>query len=247
MKKKEHRQSLTVLPHSEQEKIERVDTTARFAAQNIRFFFIIILMGLICIGAIGLAWKESNLAADNTKVIWLKMWPNGTWDMEFIDEERGSEFFQSTIDYLLRQWVERRFSEIPHSIQSDYGFAYLLMSPKLQNEFVDPKGYNAHKKAAEVMDCGGKCVEIRFKVDNLDHFDSDRTMFGRHEGVLYRSNVFLQRTVVENEGKSQSKKFIVSVHWRIKSKHEIQKDRKMLKHNPIGLEILKYELLEDRS
>jgi hypothetical protein len=72
-------------------------------------------------------------------------------------------------------------------------------------------------------------------------------MFGQYEGILYRSNAFVKRTVIQNEGKSQSKKYIVSVHWRIKSRNEIQKDRKMLKHNPVGMEILKYELLEDQS
>ena len=238
-----------VSPNSKltREKIERVDIVARFAARNIQFFIVIILMGLICLASIGLAWKESNRAANNIKVVWLKMWPNGTWDMEFIDEDRGPEFFQSTIDYMLTQWIERRFSEIPRSIQSDYGFAYLFMTPKLRAEFVDPQGYDAHKKAAEVMDCRSKCTEIQFKVDNLDHYDSDKTMFGKHKGTLYRTNAFVKRTIVKNEGRFQPEKFIVSVHWRIKSKEEIQKDKKMLKHNPIGLEIVQYELLEAQS
>jgi hypothetical protein len=250
LKRKSEKSSLIVLPYSKQDKIdriERVDTVARFASQNLRYFVIIILMGLICLSSIALAWIESNRAANNIKVVWLKMWPNGRWDMDFIDEDRGPEFFQSTVDYMLTQWVERRYSEIPSSIKSDYGFVFLFMSPKLQGSFVDTEGFNAYKKVADVMDCVGNCTEIRFKVTSLDHYDSDKTTFGRYEGILYRSNVFVKKTV-ENGGKSpKEEKIIVSVHWRIKSKEEIQKDKKMLKYNPIGMEILRYELLEDRS
>ena len=236
-----------VLPRSERQLPQRVDIVAGFASQNIRFFIIILMMGVICLASIAVAWKEGVRADNNIKIVWLKMYPNGTWDMEFHDEDRQPEFFRSTVDYLLTQWVERRFSEIPHAIKNDYGIAYIFMSSKLQAEFIDPKGYDAKAKAVRVMNCKSKCKEVHFKVKTIDHYDSDKAGFGQHEGTLYRTNIFAQKTTLSNNGRSAPQKLIVSIHWRIKSKEEIQADKKVLKQNPIGLEILMYELLEDVS
>lgn len=221
---------------------------AKAMAANIRSFWIIVALCGITLLSILFAWKESNRADSNIKVVWLKMYPNGTWDMDFSDNERGPDFFQSTVDYILRQWVERRFSEVPHSIQSDYGFVYLFMSKKLQGEFISPNGDDAPTKAAKIAECAS-CGEVHVNVRNIDHYDSDKTVFGKHNGVLYRSNVFIQRNTHNADGNPNGnpEKLIVSLQWRIKSTEEIQAEKGILNQNPIGLEIISYELLKDVS
>ena len=226
----------------------QVNALANLAAGNIRSFYIIIGLVAVCLFSIAFAWKESNRAAHNIKVAWVKMMPNGTWDIEFHDEGRQPEFFPATIDYILTQWVERRFSEVAPTVKADYGFAYTFMSPKLRNDFTAANGFNAAGKAAQIADCTA-CAEVKTKVRNLDHYDSDKTRFGQRDGTLYRSNVFILKTKHNLDGSpaTEPEKMIVSIQWRLKAKEEIQADKEILKQNPIGLEILSYELLNDRS
>ena len=140
------------------------------------------------------------------------------------------------------------YSKIPHSVQPDYGFVHLFLSPKLRTHFVSPDGFNAPARAAAIADCNA-CTETRIKVRNIDHYDSDKTMFGQNPGTLYRSNVFVQKEVFNADGSVSGKpeKLIVPLQWRIKSKQEIQADKELLKQNPIGLEIISYDLLKDVS
>lgn len=220
----------------------------KFASENIRYFWIILALCLISLFSILSAWSSSRRADNNIKVAWVKLMPNGTWDVEFHDETRQPEFFQATIDYILTQWVERRYSEIAHSVKADFGFVYLFMSPRLQNEFTSPNGFNAAAKAAEIADCAS-CREIKATVRNIDHYDTDKTKFGQHKGTLYRTNVFIQKSAYNGDGSPATtpEKMIVSLQWRIKAKEEIQAQKEILKQNPIGLEIMAYELLKDIS
>jgi hypothetical protein len=228
---------------------ERLNVVAKLASGNIHSFYIIILMGLISLTSIIFAMQESKQAANNIKVAWVKMYPNGTWDVEFYDEGRGPDFFQSTVDYILRQWVERRYSRLSRSVKEDFGYVNIFMSEKLKNDFVDPNGFDAVEKAAEIANCSG-CEELKLKVRNngIDHFDSDKTTFGQYAGTLYRSNIFANKITVAKDGvEGKPEKVIVPIQWRIKSKEEIQADKSILKQNPIGLEIMSYEILEDVS
>jgi hypothetical protein len=226
---------------------EHLNVVAKLASGNIYSFYIIILLGLISLTSIIFAMQESKRAADNIKVAWVKMYPNGTWDIEFYDEGRGPDFFQSTVDYILRLWVERRYSRLSRSVKEDFGYVNIFMSEKLKKAFVDPNGFHAVEKAAEIANCLG-CEELKVKVRNIDHFDSDKTKFGQYAGTLYRSNIFANKIKISKDGiEGKSEKVIVPIQWRIKSKEEIQADKRILKQNPIGLEIMSYEILQDVS
>jgi hypothetical protein len=241
-----------VLDSNEQKKIKPAPKLIRREAvlnvEKNRWFVIAIILSAVALMSAFSAYQANIRADQNIKVAWVKMYPSGTWDIEFHDEHRKPEFFQATIDYLISQWVERRYSQISHSIKNDYGYAYNFMSPKLRQEFIDPSQFNAPGKAAEIAGCSA-CNHIEFKVrTDIDHFDSDRTRFGQHEGVLYRSNVFVRRDTKNPDGNLVSTaNMIVTLQWRIKSTAEIQADKKMLKQNPIGLEIIDYDLLDDPS
>jgi hypothetical protein len=186
--------------------------------------------------------------AENVQVAWVKMSPSGTWDIEFHDESRGAEFYPATIDYMLAQFVERRFSQVRNSIETDYGFALQFMAPQLARWFVDSEQFDAAGKVAALQDQTGG-PETFIKVGPVDHYDSDATSFGNAEGTLYRTNVFVTETRRNSDGSlaGEPTPKIVSLQWRIKSKGEIAADKKMLRINPIGLEILKSEILDDPS
>lgn len=230
---------------SVKDKPKNVDREARLNVYNNRLFIILIIMGVVTLFAI-YAQHKASIRADNTiKVAWVKMFPNGTWDISFTDENRQPDFFQSTIDYIIRNWSVRRYSKTPQTVNSDYGFCYAFMSPALQNEFVSPEGFNAPAKAAEVADCP-RCPVTKIKVRNIDHYDSDETKFGQHKGTLYRTNVFATREVRASDGTLNSTEdVIIPLQWRIMSQEEIQADKELLKTNPIGFELIDYDLLID--
>ena len=112
-----------VLDAAEQKKIKGtpklVKREAALTVEKTRWFILALVLSLVAFISMLSAYKANTRADNNIKVAWVKMYPNGTWDIEFDDENRAPEFFQSTIDYLIRQWVELRFSNIPHSIKND--------------------------------------------------------------------------------------------------------------------------------
>ncbi len=226
-------------------RLSSLDLQARLAVANTRMFICVILMGIVTIFAVyGL--HRASIRADNTiRTAWVKMYPNGTWDIDFNDEGRQPDFFQATIDYMLKNWSVRRYSKIPHTINADYGFAHIFMSPALQKEFVSPKGRNAPAAAAEIAACNN-CPVTKIEIRNMDHYDADATSFGKFKGTLYRTNVFAARRLSAADGTFISNEnIIISLQWRIRSREEIQAEKKQLKANPIGLEIMDYELLTD--
>lgn len=240
-----------VLDAGDQKKIKEtprlVKREATLATDKNRWFIIAVILGLVALVSVLSAFKANIRADHNIKVAWVKLHPSGTWDVEFHDENRAPEFFQSTVDYLIRQWVERRYSKIPHSIKNDYGFVYNFMAAKLKQEFIGSSQFNAPKKAAEIAACSA-CNHVEFKVRTIDHYDSDKTKFGKYDGILYRTNVFVHRQTKSPDGNLiATDNMIVPLQWRIKSTQEIQTDKKMLEHNPIGLEIVDYDILKDSS
>lgn len=241
-----------VLDANEQKKIKStpklVKREATLNVEKNRWFVLAIILSVVALISAYSAYKANTRADHNIKVAWVKIYPSGTWDIEIEDDSRKPEFFQSTVNYLIRQWVQRRYSEVPHSVKNDYGYAYIFMSPKLRQLFVSSNQFNAPKKAAEIAACSA-CNHIEFKVrTDIDHYDSDKTRFGNHAGTLYRSNVFVRRETKSPDGSLvDTANMIVSIQWRIKSTEEIQADKKMLQQNPIGLEVIDYDLLKDPS
>ncbi|MBL0319163.1 MAG: hypothetical protein IPP74_07730 [Alphaproteobacteria bacterium] len=183
--------------------------------------------------------------AHQVKVAWVKMTPSGTWDIEFYDETRQVEFFPATIDYMLSRFVERRYSKNPYSIRFDYGFSQQLMSQQLAQQFISPNQFNAPQVAADFMSCTS-CPEIKITMRNINHFDSEKTHFNTQPGHLYRTNVFVRESSYYRDGtlKEEANK-IVFLTWRLKSKSDIEADKSMLRINPIGIEILSSDYLDD--
>jgi len=220
---------------------------SRLATDRNRWFYVCLALVVLCL-LLGIQTMQANKRfAENVQVAWVKMYPNGTWDIEFYDESRGPQFFQSTIDYMLKEWVQRRFSKQRTSIESDYGFSLQFMSSKMAKAFLDTDQYNAAHVVAEFLEKTEE-PEIEIKVDAIDHYDSDITRFGRADGTLYRTNVFVTQKKTGSDGSllGDPVSKIVSLQWRIKSVGEIAADKKMLTINPIGLEVINATIVDDQ-
>ncbi len=188
------------------------------------------------------------------EVAYVKMYHNGSWDIEFNDSERGMERLPATVDSILSEWVERRFSKYKHSVEYDYGYANLLMSPSLSSEFTATEGFNAPQKAADIVACH-TCPDLKYKAGTIDHFSSNPSKFGTEEGTLYQSQVFVEKFITSGNSmpinKNEIEQRIVRVQWRLMSPREIKLrlnqagGKEWLKDDPIGLEIIGYEELEE--
>lgn len=213
----------------------------------------LLALGLAIISVAGYI-SANNKMQNNKELIYVRIKDNGTWDIDFAEATRATEFLPATVDSIIHQWVTRRFQEIPHTVRYDYGFVQLFMAPQLANAFVDPAQGNAVKNAADIQkrDKGGeKHIEIR----TIDHASGEKTNFGKIPGQLYRSTVFIREVIKDERGTIQGtpKLKIVPVQWRLMSKKEIDaavnRDGgvQWLRHDPIGLQIIDYQYLDDPS
>ena len=117
MLKSRKKKDLVILDQKEQTDAKplpiNVDREPRLSVINNRMFIISILIVLVKFFAI-YAQHAASVRADNTiKTTWVKMYPDGTWDVEFNDEKRQPDFFQATIGHILRNrsYVEDPFSK----------------------------------------------------------------------------------------------------------------------------------------
>ena len=190
----------------------------------------------------------SKKVIENTEIVYVKLSPDGTWFID-VNEKNEVDFYHATVDHLIAQYVKRRYQEVPYSVKSDYGFALLMMDDKLGSWFSASSGFNAPAKAAQITNCG-QCGTLDVEIRDIYHYDKDKTVFGRQEGTLYRTNVYIN---VHDTGKDGTKsdalttKRIVALQWRLLPKAEIPVDKTYLMLNPLGLQILSEELLHDTN
>jgi len=233
--------------------LKKIVREAALSVDRTRWFLTSVVL-MIALVMLMLAYINLSVRQENKHdVAWVKMYKDGMWDIEFHDSDKALEVLPATVDSLLVQWTERRFSEVKESIRSDYGYVNLFMTAELSDDFIAIDSFNAPQKAVDVMECSN-CATVRYKVNIVDHFDSNVTLFGGVEGGLYRSNLFVEKSTFNGVVGSKSKdKRIVRIAWRLMNQDEI-KNRTLadggmdwLRKNPVGLEILAYEDLDDES
>lgn len=237
--------------------INQTHKEAALRVENNRYFVITVIFGIITILSIIFAiW--ASLRDVEVKMVWIKMYRDGSWDVDVQSPLQEKDFFKDTIDKELITWVTKRYQEVPYSVKSDYGYVYNFMSPEMKSNFNSATGFNAIEKASKIASCES-CDIVRVSVRSIDHYDSDLTKFGKFDGTLYRSNIFITLTYKNPHGsKEETENMIVSMKWRVKSKEEIEADKilkesikngdlTLIKLNPVGLEILESDIMKDRS
>lgn len=216
-------------------------TTPKLISINTKLYFLLVLSILMNI-AQGYWINKANIRAEmNTELMFVKMYPNGTWDVEYRESGNESDFFPLTIDKLIQDYVIARYNVIPGIMRREYGFASTFMSPQLKEWFTGSgQGqYNAPDKAEELnLVRISEEINIRF----VDHFDVSTGVFVQGNSDIYRSNIFIERIKKNTLGQQQGEAIneVVTLHWRIKSVNELKGfNRDALRANPIGLEIIK--------
>lgn len=225
----------------------RFDLLAAASADRARWFVAFLLLsGITLFSAIGWYTADQRFAS-NVRVAWVKLDPSGAYTVEFADQARPVEFFQTTLESKISEFVEKRYRKNAATITGDYRFVGFFLSPKLVAQFLGQDDYNAARVAAELSDCKARCLERDVRVRVVQHRTQiPSTIPEQGRATLYETLVFTTFTERKPDGTVVDRRnAIVQMGWRIKGKDEIAANKGSLVANPLGLEILSLDLKED--
>lgn len=218
------------------------DANGKTSTERNKWFVIALAQTLVFIVMLFVLNNTADKASKPPQMGWVLLYPDGSWRVEFNAPSSIQEYFKTTIDSLLTQYVEYRYQQIPQTIRDDYGRATLFQSPAVKQNFVSPDGFNAIEKAGVISTSRSpdtKRVEVVF----FDHQDSVKGIFkaGSSTGRIVRSTVYVDETVIDNYGLpvGNPTRKIINLSWTLKNPDDLKnKEQKFFSVNPLGLEIL---------
>ena len=223
-------------------------------AINNRAFAIIAILVITVMFQGYYAHNASLRAEANTELLYVKMYSDGTWEIEKSLPDKPSEYLESTINKLLKDFTLLRYSKNPTTISSDYGKAMTFMSPEAANHFIKESGFNAIKVAANAKN-NQTFVRLKFSNKSIKHYEKEDINFGKYTDNVYRSHIRFSRMTRKRDGSYSKPKYeILDIRWRLLPKDEWKarlngketKDRdETISANPIGLQIIDYKLYDD--
>jgi len=199
----------------------------------------IVFLVLLCL-FLGLQWKVADERfANNVRVEWVKLSPDGSSTVVFADDNKPVEFFQSTVDANLTSWVEKRYSKLKATVTTDYGLASIFMANDMRTDFMTHfEKVGAPKAAAQLAGCND-CGEVETKVRNIQTIDQD-PIPGKKDDQLYTTLAFvLERQIAKDGAVTDCKNKIYTMLWHFRTKAETASRKDELRYNPLGQEIVR--------
>lgn len=140
-------------------------------------------------------WNATNKAANNQELVYVKIYPDGTWDVGKYEPQDEQLFFKSTINSLLDNYLTSRFGVQPETVSRDYGEAATFMAPPLYQEFVGSQDgdFNAVQKAADIQADTNRAQRVNIEWKFADHYDQVSAVFGAEKGTVIRSNIYFKK------------------------------------------------------
>ncbi|NRA71961.1 MAG: hypothetical protein HRU24_13145 [Gammaproteobacteria bacterium] len=224
-------------------------TAASLVSINTKIYVVLLLSIVFNIIQGFLINLANERAENNTELMFVKMYPNGTWDIEFRKSGEEADYFPLIIDKHIHDYVESRFGVNPHAMSRNYGFALIFMSDTLANSFVG-NGEGQYYAAQKAIDFTKRGITEKIEIRFTDHFDVSSGVFVNGNSDVYRTNIFIERTTINSDGFQQGKPIreVVNLHWRLKNFKELKRfSRDQLRANPIGLEIIQEKINYDNS
>jgi len=191
------------------------------------------------------AWRKADdRYANDVRVAWVKLIPNGQSQVEYWDDGGApNRFFQATVNKSLIDYVEHRYRRRSETIEADYGFALEFMSDNQRAQFLQV--YNAPKIAADVSGCGA-CDQVDLSVRAIDHntmVSPDRMNAGT---TIVESTVYItETTLLHGAAGNDKRNKMVKLTWGLRPVAEITKNLKSLQANPLGLQIISEKEIDD--
>lgn len=235
-----------------QAQTDKPKQNSQLRAERNRWFVLCLLQVFAVIFSIAFAWYGFKKAENNTELVYVKLYPDGTSDVDNFAPEDEQLYFRSTIDQAFETYIKSRYGQQPETIKRDYGMAGVFMSQPMYNDFVStqPGGFNAAQRAADIsVNRNADRIEIEWGFS--DHYDKIPAVFDKKNGEVIRSNIYFTRTTKTATGLVKPngvEKLILRAQWRLLPKKELASKKKAwLRVNPVGVEIVQAELIEDPS
>lgn len=207
-----------------------------------RWFYVAVCsMLMTCVTAFG--WhKADKRFAENVRVAWVKLEPNGTYHVDYADEKKPIDYFTATVESKLMEYAEKRFSARRDSISTDYGFAALMMEPQLKTDFME--NFKAPEKAASLLDCK-ECAQVVNKVRTIQSIDKDLSP-GTSKKEQYTTLVFSTIQHLDKNGRiSTCENKIITLFWTFRPRAQIVDKTDELRYNPLGMGMIRDTMRDD--
>ena len=216
---------------------------ALLRAERNRWFLLALALAIGIAIAVSFAWSYANLANNNKEIVYVKLYPNGTWETVDYQAQDAQLYFKTTVDSLLADYIRHRYGLNPNTVTRDYGEASLLMDSELQREFLSEDGFHAAQKAADAVATPLQRTTIEWQFN--DHYDQIEGMANGLSTDIIRTNIYFTRTVKTSQDRGEPESLMLRIQWRLLPKSELEKQsREFLKVNPIGLQILTQHLTQ---
>lgn len=213
------------------------------AQRNVMYiicFFLITLLGI----AISFAWSAHNDSMSSKELIYVKLYPEGKWEVDEFKPQDKQFYQKNMIDKILKEYVENRFGVQPTTISRDYGAASYLMDDALKNEFMSPQGFDAVQKAANAQSKSNDITKITWRF-NLHTQTINGEVKGKRKDIVRTTVYFLRQ---RNKGLEigEPEKMMLMIQWYLMDKSDIEKkDKSWINVNPIGLKIIDEKLRKE--
>jgi len=217
-------------------------TIAEIRADRNRWF----LVAVAAIGAAGLCaagWHRADKRfAENVRVAYVKLSPNGTTTVEYSEEEKPVNFFVANLESKIADYVERRFSKRKETILTDYGFVRLMMEPDLQKDFME--NTKAADVATALINCKD-CKRITMHYREQQLIDKD-PMPNTRTQKQYTTLVFAteQTRDAQSSIKGCANK-IITLLWTFRPMKEVVSRDDELRYNPMGIGVIRESVRDD--
>lgn len=222
---------------------------AKLEAANNRYLLIIILLIVAQMGQTWFSAYAFQKANNNKELVYIKLSPSGGGEVDSFKPEDEQLYYRATIDQALERFAKARFGQQPETVRRNYGEAGVFMSDPLMAQFIStqPGGFNASQRAVDIeADKNSDRIEVTWGFS--DHYDRIPAVFNKKAGQVIRSNVYITITTKNAGGmlKVTPEKKILRVQWRLLPKNVLaEKKMDWLRINPIGLELVEYDLIDD--
>ncbi|MDC5711164.1 VirB8/TrbF family protein [Vibrio europaeus] len=232
--------------HEETDNNPELSTLALLKSERNRWFVFCVGLAVALTFSVCLLFVAFVQAQATKEILYVKLRPDGSWSVVDYKPQDEQLYFKTTVDSLLERFAVVRYGINPETIRTDWGEASVFMSEPLQANFLDKNGFNALEKIKKVSK-GNTTVKI--EVRNTEHYDNIQWEFSENNSVdAIKSNIYMKRTITVNGIERKPENLVLTLSWHLIDKDELtKKDRDVIRLNPIGIEVLKYDLKKERS
>jgi len=242
---------MSVMTKDEMKNFETADRDAQIFVEKNKWFVVVLFQMVMLVVLLFMYVSASSNASKPAETRYMLMYPDGSWNIEFNPPSNTQQYFKTTIDKLLSDYVSYRFGKIPQTIRSDYGKATLFMGAQQKSWFVGDTGFNAIEEAGTISSSKSPNT-TKVTVLFFDHQDAVKGVFdgGANTKKIIRTNVYIEETTMDKYGNSVSDpvRKIINLTWTLLNKKELKnKEQKFFLVNPLGVTILSERETIDRG